>query len=55
MFHFAGSEDQILNLVMEAHTSNENKGRFDYICMFRVLEHMDYLNHHFAALNHLSN
>jgi 2-polyprenyl-3-methyl-5-hydroxy-6-metoxy-1,4-benzoquinol methylase len=39
---------------LETLTTKENQERFDYICMFQVLEHMDNLNHQFTALNHLS-
>jgi hypothetical protein len=39
---------------LKALMTSENEGRFDYICIFQVLEHMDNLNQQFAALNHLS-
>jgi len=34
--------------------TEEHKGRFNYICMFQVLEHMDNLKDQFETLNHLS-
>jgi SAM-dependent methyltransferase len=39
---------------LEALATDENEGRFDYICMFQVLEHLDDLGNQFAALNRLS-
>ncbi len=39
---------------LEALKTSENQNRFDCLCMFQVLEHMDQLKHQFAALNHIS-
>jgi 2-polyprenyl-3-methyl-5-hydroxy-6-metoxy-1,4-benzoquinol methylase len=45
---------QCISGPLQSIRTRENKGRFDIICMFQVLEHMENLKAQFEMLDHLS-